>query len=285
MEATVKKHLVWIALVLSCHGGVLAAGAVLKSDPLYSIADDARINLSNAREALKRHRLIFVGERHTDPMHHAMQLAVIRTLVEAGAPVAIGMEMFRSDAQPDLDQWTSGQMEAGDFQRIYYDNWNFDWSLYAPILEYARDRRLPVVGLNLSRAITQQVAKSGFKSLSEAQRGKLDEVACRVDKTYMDFIRNAYGAHAHGQLDFTFFCEAQLVWDNTMAINAIDYLTANPETIMVVITGNGHAWKAGIPAQVKKRSALPYTVILPEIDEITAPGMIDIDDADYIFLK
>jgi uncharacterized iron-regulated protein len=280
----VKKRWVLIAAILVL-SGVLVASATLKDDTLYSITDDKTISLSDASHALKTLRLIFVGEHHTDPNHHAMQLAVIRSLVEAGTPVAIGMEMFRSDAQRDLNRWSNRQLDTDDFTRIYYDNWNYDWALYAPILEYARNQRLPVVGLNLSRAITQQVAKHGFKSLSEEQRGKLDEVACRVDKTYMAFIRRAYGAHAHGTLDFTFFCEAQLVWDNTMAINAIDYLTANPDTVMVVVTGNGHAWKGGIPAQVKKRSDLPLAVILPEIEGITEPGMVDNNDADYIFLR
>jgi uncharacterized iron-regulated protein len=250
---------------------------------LLYLASQERLTLSQAIQELKTQEIILVGEHHTNADHHRQQLAVIRALDQAGVPIAIGMEMFRSDAQPQLDRWSAGKIAEQDFRPIYFDNWNFDWNLYAPILRYARDRNLPVVGLNVSRKITSQVARKGFKSLTEAQRGKLDEVACRVDQTYMGFIKRAYGAHAHGNLDFTFFCEAQLVWDNIMAINALDYVKAYPKTVMVVITCNGHAWKGGIPTQLQKRGHLAHTVILPEIEGITEPGMVDNEDADYIY--
>jgi len=263
----------------------VAAGAAQDRNLIYSIRSQTRMTLAGAATELKKNRIILVGEQHTTALHHTMQLAVIRSLHEAGARVAIGMEMFRSDAHQELARWTSGRMSENRFIRIYYDNWNYDWSLYAPILQSARDQRLPVIGLNLSREITSQVARNGFKSLTEAQRGKLDEVSCRVDQTYMAFIKRAYGAHAHGNLDFTHFCEAQLVWDNIMAINALDYLKPRPDTVMVIIAGNGHAWKGGIPAQIRKRGDLPHTVILPEIEGVIEPGMIDTEDADYIFLN
>ena len=108
------------------------------------------------------------------------------------------------------------------------------------------------MGLNLKGAITQKVALKGFNSLFAAERGKLDEVAYRVDKTYMALTRRAHGAHAHGSLYSTNFCEAQLVWDNIMAINAIELFENNPAHIMVVLTGNSHTWKGGVPAQIKK---------------------------------
>lgn len=255
-----------------------------EADRLLHLTSQKRLTLSQAVPKLKTQEIILVGEYHTNADHHRRQLAVIRALDQAGVPVAIGMEMFRSDAQPQLDRWSAGEIAEQDFRPIYFDNWNFDWGLYAPILRYARDQNLPVVGLNVSRKITSQVARKGFKSLTEAQRGKLDEVACRVDQTYMAFIKRAYGAHAHGNLDFTFFCEAQLVWDNIMAINALDYIQAHPGTVLVIIAGNGHAWKGGIPTQLQKRGHRAHTVILPEIEGITAPGMVDHNDADYIYL-
>jgi uncharacterized iron-regulated protein len=279
-----KKQTSWIG------AGLLVVAAVLTlassgQDQLYSIAGEKRISLKEAASALKKDRIVLVGEHHDNAEHHAQQLAVIRSLHEAGARVAIGMEMFRSDSQSALNAWTAGEIPEPAFVRIYYDNWNFDWDLYAPILRYARDNGMPVVGLNVSREITSQVARHGFQSLSEEQRGKLKDVACIVDRTYMAFIKRAYGAHAHGNLDFTYFCEAQLVWDNIMAINALEFVDANPETVMVIITGNGHAWKGGVPTQIANRSDVPVSVILPEIPGVTEPDLVDTGDADYLFLQ
>ncbi|MGB5987746.1 MAG: ChaN family lipoprotein [Desulfobacterales bacterium] len=264
---------------------VSGRGIAADGERLLHLPSQRSLTLSEAVQDLKTQEIILVGEHHTSAEHHRRQLAVIQALDRAGVKVAIGMEMFRSDAQADLDRWSAGQTAEAAFVPIYFDNWNFDWELYAPILRYARDRQLPVVGLNVSREITSQVAREGFQSLTEAQRGKLDEVACRVDKTYMAFIKRAYGAHAHGKLDFTFFCEAQLVWDNIMAINALDYIGTHPEKVMVIITGNGHAWKGGIPTQLQKRGHLAHRVILPEIEGVTEPGMVDSTDADYLFLR
>ncbi len=279
-----KKAWLWI-----CAAVVFAAAAVVtvagEDNRLFDIDKEKTIPLSEAVSELKQRRIVLVGEQHDSKDHHEQQLAVIRTLYEAGAKVAVGMEMFRSDSQEELDDWTDGKMPESEFVQVYYENWNFDWGLYAPILRYARDNRLPLVGLNVSRAITSQVARKGFSSLTDEQRGKLGDVACRVDKTYMDFIKRAYGAHAHGNLNFTYFCEAQLVWDNIMAINALDFVEAHPQHVMVIVTGNGHAWKGGIPAQITARSDVPVSVILPEIPGVVEPEMVGTGDADFLFLK
>ena len=83
-------------------------------------------------------------------------------------PVVIGLEMFRSDSQAFLDQWVSGQMDEVRFKSIYLDNWDYDWLMYRPIFAFAREaNNIPLVGLNVSRRITAQVAYRGFESLTE----------------------------------------------------------------------------------------------------------------------
>jgi len=125
--------------------------------------------------------------------------------------VAVGLEMFRTNSQDALDQWVNGRISEKEFQKIYSENWGFPWALYSMILEFAREAKLPLVALNVPRALTSR-SPGGFKSLSEEQRAKLPFVECRVEPEYMDFIKRAYGAHGHGQMNFTNFCEAQLVW-------------------------------------------------------------------------
>ena len=252
--------------------------------PVYDIDRGRQTNLSQMTDDLKENRIILVGEHHSNRSHHRAQLAVIQALAQAGAKVAIGLEMFRDDSQSALDQWVSGELEEADFERIYYENWNFPYDAYRMIFEYARENRIPMIGLNVSRDITRQVSRGGFQSLSKEAKGKLSEVACRVDEAYMKYIRKAFGAHAHGNLNFIYFCEAQLVWDNIMAINILNYLKQNPDAVVVALTGTGHAQKVAVPRQISSRSQLPYKVILPEV-----PGRIDaqtmtLKEADYIII-
>ena len=240
--------------------------------------------MSDVIPALRQNRIVIVGEHHSNISHHAAQVRVIRTLKESGVQVAIGLEMFRSDSQQALDRWVAGNIGEEDFQQIFYDNWGYSWENYRAIFDYAKEKKIPLIGLNVSRDITRQVSRAGFQSLNKDQKGKLSNIACRVDKEYMDYIKKAFGGHGHGQLNFTFFCEAQLVWDTVMAVNALDYLNKNPNASIIVLTGTGHAQKNAIPRQVRQRSEVALAVILPEVKGVIEPGTVDQSDADYIML-
>ena len=251
---------------------------------LFDLNREKELPMSQALAELKKNRIVLVGEHHTNQQHHRAQLAVIQALHEAGIQVAVGLEMFRNESQSALDEWIAGEIDDERFEGIYYDNWNFPWTAYRQIFEYARDHQIPMIGLNVPREITRQVSRSGFKSLSPEQKGKISEVSCIVDQEYMNYIRKAFGGHGHGQLNFIYFCEAQLVWDSAMAVYTLDYLKRNPDAVVVILTGTGHAQKGAVPRQIRVRSDLPYAVILPEV-----PGSIDAEtitskDADFIML-
>ena len=272
-----------IALVI-LNGCMMRTKVKYEQYRLFDMARGKKTTLTQALSNLRKKRVILVGERHSQKSHHTAQLLIIQALHDSGVSVAIGLEMFRTRSQNALDRWVSDKISKRDFQKVYSENWNFPWSLYSKIFEYARKMKIPLVGLNVSRAITEQVARGGFQSLSKEEREKLPNVTCRVDRDYMAFIKEAYEANAHGQLNFTYFCEAQLVWDNVMAVNALKYLRANQRCSMILLTGTGHAWKKGIPEQIRQRSKLPYAVILPHLPGDIEPGTVRVEDADYVML-
>ena len=274
------KSLAYILVSIS----VMGAAQKQPERRLYDVKLGKETVMSEAISQLKQNKIILIGEHHSNENHHEAQLDVIRSLTEKGIQVAIGLEMFRSDSQEALDRWIDGSIGEEKFQQIYYDNWNFPWQAYRIIFDYARKEKIPLIGLNVPRSITRQVSQKGFKSLSAEQRGQISNIACRVDEEYMKYIRKAFGAHAHGNLDFNYFCEAQLVWDNVMAINALNYLKDHPVAAVVVLTGVGHAQKGAVPRQIRSRSQAPVAVILPEVKGSIDPETIDIEDADYIML-
>lgn len=274
----------WMLLAVAAVFMFAASGYCGDAYWIYDVASGRRQALEAAAPSLAKYGFIVVGEHHTDPESHAAQLAVIRALDSAGARVSVGMEMFRRDHQPVLDQWVAGKMEEARFERAYAANWNYPWPLYREIFIHARDRGLAMAGLNVPPEITRQVAREGFDSLSDAQRGKLPPIACRVDRAYMEFIRRAFGAHAHGNLDFGRFCEAQLVWDTVMAINAVEFMKGR-DGVMVVLAGAGHAWKLGIPAQLEPRTGAGIASVLPFVKGGIEPGAVTPEEADYIIGK
>ena len=237
-----------------------------------------------AMDALKSVRLVLVGEHHTDQSHHEAQLHVIRTLSAQSVPLFIGLEMFRKDSQAALDRWVAGELDEAAFEKIYLDNWNFPWSLYRSIFVFARENKIPMVGLNVSRDITRQVAQQGFASLSDQQRGELEGVTCNVTREYRDFIRSAFGAHGHGNMDFVRFCEAQLVWDTAMAINSLNHLEQHPDRVMVLLPDRAMRERWEFPTRSGAELPIPTTVLLPFTSGIFEPATLTSADADFIIM-
>jgi uncharacterized iron-regulated protein len=257
----------------------------VREHDILRIADGKRISLEDLVQDLKKVRFVFIGERHDAAGHHEAQLAIIEALHEAGVPVAVGLEMFQSESQADLNRWVGGSMSEKAFEKIYYENWSSEWSLYRDIFLFGRDESLPMIGLNTSPELTRHVAAQGFDSLTHDQVRELPPIACDVDDAYMSFIQRSFGLHGHSQdRSFTHFCEAQMVWDSVMAWNLLSFHKKNPEFSVVVLAGSGHAWKRGIPQQVKGQSTLSYRVILPEIPGRVESTAVTPEDADYLWL-
>jgi len=253
-------------------------------DHVLRVSDHKILTLDGILEDLKSVRLVFVGELHDEPRHHQAQLAVISALHEAGITVAVGLEMFQKDSQEILHQWVAGTLDEKAFQKTYDNNWGYPWPLYSDIFWHARQNRIPMIGLNVSPDITRQVARKGFASLSEEQIGQMPEVTCRVDAAYMAFIRRSFGMHGHQGKRFVFFCEAQMVWDTAMAANLLAFLNSHSNHTVVVLAGNGHAWRHGIPEQITRQSNVSHRIILPAIPGRLDPETVSIDDGDYLWL-
>jgi uncharacterized iron-regulated protein len=255
------------------------------ADLVLRVRDGAIIPFQEMIDEVRKADIVFVGEIHDVRRHHSDQLAVIQAFHEADIPLTVGLEMFRADSQGTLDAWTRGRLTLDRFLLSYRDNWNAPWSLYQDIFLYAREHELPLIGLNIADDVATKVARRGFSSLSAAEKKMLPPgISCRVDDKYMQFIRQAYAEHSLSDQTFLHFCEAQMVWDKSMAWNLLDYRKKDPKRIVVVLAGVGHAWKRGIAEQVSQESKLSIRSILPYL-----PGQVDqksatIKDADYLLL-
>ena len=280
-----KKTFLWITILLS-HVCFLSA-ACAEQKTVYRVTDRQIIAYEQMLDDFKNASVIFIGEVHDREVDHQAELAVIKALTGRKVPIAVGFEMFSYESQDDLNKWTVGSLPVEAFVPIYYKNWNFPWQLYGDILLYLRDNKIPAIGLNVPAEITRKVSASGFASLTREELRKLPaDVGCIVNEQYMQFIRRAYAMQGHGGKQFQFFCEAQLLWNQAMAHNIVEYLKKNPGMKIVVLTGNGHAWKKGIPEQVRTVSeGTQFRVVLHQIPGYIDPQAVRPDDADYILLQ
>ena len=251
---------------------------------IIRVADKAEILMPELVSDMKKVRLVFVGEAHDEKWHHDTQLALIKALHESGSLVAVGIEMFRAENQSKLDAWVSGRMDEDEFIKEYLLNWQVPWPKYSDIFLYARDNRIPLVGLNIPKKVIRQVFKDGYESLTAEQLQEVPGAKCEVDAEYEKFIRRAMSEHTMSESTFKKFCEAQMVWDSSMALKSINYLKANQERTLVVLAGSAHSWRRGIPNQVKKLHGPPYVIILPESAMSSDISEITVDDTDYVWV-
>jgi len=279
-----KKYL--IALIILIGLGFSFSVGMKTGNEVLRVRDGAFETFDEMIGDAKKSEIVFIGELHDFPEHHQLELDVIRALHESGTPLVIGLEMFRADSQKSLDEWVSGQLPLDRFLPVYYDNWREDWTLYENIITYSREHRIPLIGLNIPDKIAETVAQKGFASLNTNEKNQLPpEISCDIDPTYMEFIKKAYAGHTQSAgKKFINFCEAQMIWDKSMAWHIVQYLKKNPDKKMIVLAGVGHAWKRGIPEQVERFSKYPSAVILPIIPGQVEPDSVTTQDADYIVL-
>ena len=152
------KKIALITLSLLVLFSAYAVARKMANPRVYDINQSRQTDMSDVLPALKQNRIVIVGEHHNNKRHHEAQLNVIRTLNESGIQLAVGLEMFRSDSQQALNRWVAGDIGEREFQEIFYDNWGYSWENYRIIFDYARQKKIPLIGLNVPRDITRQVA-------------------------------------------------------------------------------------------------------------------------------
>ena len=221
--------------------------------------------------ALRMKKVVYVGERHDQPLDHGVQYAILRQLHREEASLGIGMEMFQVPFQEPLTKWSAGLIDETVLRRDteYDERWGFDFSMYRPILEYARNRGIEVVALNAPREVAYAVAKSGIDSLSAEQVSALPELDLGNEqhRALFDSEFDA-GEHAVGD-GIDQYYEAQVVWDETMGSRVAETLDrADGPAKMIVFAGRVHVKRGlGIPDRAAKRGAVPYAVVLPVTDK------------------
>jgi len=216
-------------------------------------------------------RVVFIGEVHDRYDHHLNQTAIIQQLYQQDPRLTIVLEMFPQPSQPYLDAYVAGELDEQAMlaKTGYFEGWGLDYRLYRPILQYAREQGIPLLALNVPRAIVRKVGKSGLGSLTEEEGVWAPAFIDKSDQGYRERLEAVY--RAHEPIDsgkFEYFLEAQLLWDEAMAERAARYLVEHPDRRLAVLAGNGHfAYGSGIPQRLQRRTPAAAAIVL-QVDEV-----------------
>ncbi len=230
---------------------------------------------------LKPVPLVFVGESHTSPAHHAVQLKVIEALNQQHQGIAVAMEMFSVPYQSVLENWSNGTLDETAFlqKTHWYANWRFPFELYRDILVYAQYHSLPIYGINVPFHIPAKISIGGIDSLLPDEALWLPKEIDTTNVAHREYVQKIFQRHQiKGRNDFEHFYAAQCVWEDGMAAGIAKNLGDKP---MVVLAGNGHiVQKFGVPERAARRTGADYrTVYL-----VGARGRARLGDGDYIWV-
>ena len=250
---------------------------------IISTQKAAAVSFAELLKDIETSRVIYVGEMHTNPEDHKIQLEVIQALFQKFPDLAVGMEMFDHSYQDVLDQWSAGKLDQKDFiQKVHwYANWRYNFSLYQDILEFIKDNHLRLVGLNIPNHIPPKIREGGIKNLRADEKEHLPLQIDLSNTAHRDYVQKVFEAHRHhfrGEVEFENFYAAQSVWEDAMAEAIAENLNND---VMVVLVGNGHIqFKYGIPARAFKQTGAAFTTIYPA----SIGAEVEPDIADYIWV-
>jgi len=216
---------------------------------------------------------------------------LFRAVHQRSPQLALSLEMFERDVQPVLDDYMAGRI-GEDALRGRGRAWSNYAEAYRPLVEYAKERRLPVIAANAPGSVVRCVGQKGpdyLTRLAAAKRGwtakdlHLDAGSYR-DK-FFKFLDedSSHGADekavdAPGQPTASALrgFAAQVTRDDTMAESIALYLQKNPGHKVLHVTGAFHvASFLGTTERLKARMPdLKLAVINPvQVDDPEHPAL------------
>jgi hypothetical protein len=289
-----------ICLVLA----LLVVGASARADDGDCVGTGEWYDLAGGASAAvldqaSQSAVVLLGEVHDNADHHRWQLQTMAALHARVGNLVLGFEMFPRRVQPVLDRWVAGDYdEAGFLEAVGWSQvWGYDPGLYMPLFDFARMNRLPMVALNVERALVDKVAEAGWDAVPLEKREGVG-VPAAPEQAYVDELIEIYREHltmrGHHMADeaedlgdpaeididdagFKRFMEAQLTWDRAMAEALAG---VGDSTLVIGVIGSGHLEGGhGVPHQLAALGVSNNAVLLPwdqgrDCSQL-APGLAD----------
>lgn len=263
---------------------VVAPGPVALMEPgIYRVADGQRLERDAFFEELRRYRVVFVGERHDNVVHHEIQGEILEGLSrKIPGGVALGMEMFQTPYQEPLDAYVRGDIDAEEMLKRteYKKRWGFDFDLYRPLMELMRLQGSGIAALNAPSELTRKISREGVAALSEEEKALLPPNYDHLSEEHREMIRKVFAEFHAGMDEETFerFYTAQVVWDATMASSSVNFLGQHRDLeVLVVIAGMYHVqYGLGIPLRLGLyHESLESVVVIPVAQSRESPASLE----------
>lgn len=211
---------------------------------LVSTADDTTVTVEQAAAALCQADVVALGEMHQTPPVHALHKDLVEALFRRrGTDLVIAMEMFDRDVQSVLLRYISG--DADEYQlRTEAKPWPDYVRDYRPLVQFARENGIVVLGANAPADLAARVRKEGLAAVQGAPFLPRS-VSVPEDDGYEAFRQMMAGHPGVGPETIHRYYEAQCLRDDSMAEVVVDWLqqkrAAGRRPLVVLVCGHGHS--------------------------------------------
>jgi len=237
--------------------------------------------------------VVTLGENHDDPATHLVELAMLEGLYRLHGDVVLSMEMFERDVQPLMDGYLSGDI----FEEVFLTQsrpWpNYDTD-YRPLVEFARENKLPVIAANVPRQLASHVAEAGMDNADFSDNEK--PYMARIFEAPQDAYWEAFaatmrmpGMEQMGVTEQTiqWYYQAQVLKDETMAESVAMASEQHPDSVVYHVAGAFHtADFLGTFPRIERDlpGADCISILVLPVDDLLAPLPEDTPKADFWIL-
>jgi len=231
------KKTIFVTILLSL---VMGIGPLLAQKAPYRIynAKGKKVSYEKMLRALAKKDIVLFGELHNNPIAHWLQYELTGDLYTKG-PLVLGAEMIEADNQGQLDAYLEGRIDykALDSTARLWGNHKTD---YAPLVDFAREKKLRFIATNVPRRYAGMVHKGGgfhaLDSLGPLERSWIAPLPIPFDPELPGYrnIRVMMGDHATPSLVM-----AQALKDATMAHFILDHF--KPGSLFLHYNGAYHS--------------------------------------------
>ncbi len=234
--------------------------------------------------------VVCIGEEHDNPHAHWAELRILRDLTErarmSGRVVGLGLEMVQTPFQKALDRYADYESNGRQLMKDarWAERWGYPFSFYQPMLSLARRRHVAILALNAPSSLTHQIAKGGLGSLDDEQKSELPDLDLH-DPEHRAFFDQDIKGHPAMPDKMRNLYAAQVVWDESMADAAADWLGTNfPARQLVIFAGAAHCRRPAIPRRIRRRIDANVLSVRPVIAEDGHIDPLELAGYDYGFI-
>jgi uncharacterized iron-regulated protein len=244
----------------------------LKIGDVYDAKTGEKITFEQMIERMAPAKVVYLGESHTSMEIHKMQDRVIRGLYGKNYDLKIGMEFFYRENEADLKEWSAGYLtERGLMYKVgwYAGGGGYNFGYYRPFIGFAREKNIPVFGINIPRSILRVISSQGYDKLTPEQAEMVGEINTENPGHRTLIMDHYFGGAAAGPMGHSNpermerIYSGQCAWDNVFADSTLSALEGFDGKV-VIIVGSGHvSYSLGTNRRLLEKKELPITTVMP----------------------